>query len=120
MEENELLDSIKKGYKNCYDIKREEIIYYPVKIFDKKSNYILNIRINDSLKNINKQNLSNDAFKIIEEAKKIKKDENKIKSYIIRFEIMPIIDTVLINTNPIEYSYKSKTDTIFEFKSKKD
>jgi hypothetical protein len=116
--ELKILDSIKLIYKNCYKINREEIIYYPVKIFDKKYDYIVNIRINDSMKNINKQKFSNDAFEIINKVKKIKKDENKIKNYIIRFEIMPIIDTVLINANPIEYSYKSKTDTIFEFKSK--
>lgn len=118
--ESKMLDSIKLIYKNCYEINREEIIYYPVKIFDKKYDYIVNIMINDSLKNINKQKLSYDAFKIIEKAKGLKKDESKIKHYVIRFVITQKTDNVLINTQPIEYGYKEKTDTIFEFKSNTD
>jgi hypothetical protein len=121
IEELKFIDSIRKSYKNCYVVDREEIIYYPIKFFDKKSDYIINIEIRDRLEKVNAIKLSKDASSIIFKAKRLIKDENKIQNYFVKFKIIKplmIKDSILKDNNSNKYYYPSILDTIIEYKSK--
>jgi len=114
-EENLFLDSLKNSIENCNFLERQQIIYHPIRLLDKKSDYIITMEIRKNKRDVNYNLLRQLSEKIMNKSYELNKDKNKIKNYIVQYNFvnpsLPITDSVRKGNRSIIY-YPKNIDTV--------
>lgn len=118
-EENLFLDSLKNSIENCNFLERQEIIYHPIRFFDKKSDYIITMEIRKNKRDVNYSLLYKLSKEIMSKAYELNRDEDKINSYIVQYNFvnpsLPVMDSIKKGNRSIIY-YPKNIDTVVVLK----